>query len=651
MALFTATVGVGTANASNLAALLDASPESWNKTIVGGELQPPPSLNPFLANLADDDDADYQSWTTFAEHQKEDDDRKDGVDEVTERQRNNDSPAQAQRIRLNTSRGNDDESPAVDVLGQGPGTVPGTVTDVGPTEELNGSLSDAKVLPPLEVGDGAFGTGVIGDEAGDPFDFDFFKLEGLSAGETIVFEVVTPLPFEDLDSFVGIWGGPGPFPLLAVNDDGGPGSFDSLVVFQAPFDGDYYVSVGGFGAFVPANPFDSASPSDTGEVGSQGEYSFSVQLAQFDTDFYSFRAEEGDIFGATVFGGSSLELRAPDGTLLMGSSQDVTFAHPESSPLPGGGNASLSYVLDRDGRYTVGVRTLADYRAEFRSFRPLGDSQERETQILFLDFDGQVIDPSIFGGPPGGPTAATLSPLSAFLGGWGLAASDEDAVIDAVVASVKENLKHDIQRMDRNEDFAIEVRNSRDHADRWGQPNVSRIVIGGSVAESGIPTIGIAQSIDVGNFDAEETALVLLDALSANPGDPTFDFGVSLNQFPLAPGSTKIDLVGVAVGNITAHEAGHFFANWHTDQFNPSANIMDQGGNLPGTLGIGPDGVFGSADDVDVDFGPDVFVPREGFVGVEDTLNSISFGLWSDDADDHDDDRDDDDDDDDDDDE
>ena len=39
-----------------------------------------------------------------------------------------------------------------------------------------------------------------------------------------------------------------------------------------------------------------------------------------------------------------------------------------------------------------------------------------------------------------------------------------------------------------------------------------------------------------------------------------------------------------------------------------------------------PDGIFGSADNVDVDFGEDVYVGNEGFTGLEDTLQSISFG-------------------------
>ena len=46
-------------------------------------------------------------------------------------------------------------------------------------------------------------------------------------------------------------------------------------------------------------------------------------------------------------------------------------------------------------------------------------------------------------------------------------------------------------------------------------------------------------------------------------------------------------------------------------------------------FGVGPDGVGGTADDVDVDFGDDAFSPAEGFVGTEDTLGRIVFGLTS----------------------
>ena len=49
---------------------------------------------------------------------------------------------------------------------------------------------------------------------------------------------------------------------------------------------------------------------------------------------------------------------------------------------------------------------------------------------------------------------------------------------------------------------------------------------------------------------------------------------------------------------------------------------MDQGGNFPLLFGVGPDGIGGTADDTDVDFGEDVLNPNEGFAGPEDTLHA-----------------------------
>jgi hypothetical protein len=72
---------------------------------------------------------------------------------------------------------------------------------------------------------------------------------------------------------------------------------------------------------------------------------------------------------------------------------------------------------------------------------------------------------------------------------------------------------------------------------------------------------------------------------------------------------------------VISHEAGHFFGNWHTDP--TAANIMNQG--LARFLG--PDRVFGTADDVDIDFGRGAYWQDEGFAGTEDTLNTIAFGL------------------------
>ncbi|HLT47087.1 MAG TPA: hypothetical protein VK002_07650, partial [Rubricoccaceae bacterium] len=187
----------------------------------------------------------------------------------------------------------------------------------------------------------------------------------------------------------------------------------------------------------------------------------------------------------------------------------------------------------------------------------------------------------------------------------------------------RENLLDDLRHASNNPDVDLVLLNSRDHADPFGTPGVSRLIIGGTIAESGIETIGIASSIDPGNYELEDTAIILLDLLSEQPGDPN-----SLNQYLFAPGQTKAALVGRAVGNVAAHEAGHFLGLFHTDQFNATPALQDAGGNLDNTSGIGRDRTFGTPDDVDVDFVRDVFVMGElPLQGIEDQANTIAFGM------------------------
>jgi hypothetical protein len=67
--------------------------------------------------------------------------------------------------------------------------------------------------------------------------------------------------------------------------------------------------------------------------------------------------------------------------------------------------------------------------------------------------------------------------------------------------------------------------------------------------------------------------------------------------------------------------------NWHVDQYNDVLNLMDQGGNPALLFGVGPDGIGGTADDWDVDFGQDTLNPNEGFTGLENTAARTAWGL------------------------
>jgi hypothetical protein len=473
-----------------------------------------------------------------------------------------------------------------------------------------------------------------------PGDFDVLEFDAL-AGDIIVIEVDTDgqVPGE-LDPIVGLFDSAGnvlldDFGFEAINDDdpnasGPDSSTDSYLTHTIAADGTYYAFIGAYTTFppdvtaFPSNRFDSSTGPFTG---SEGDYD--VVLGRFtqDVDFYSFDLEAGDIIGANITGPTAnfLSLWAPDGgTLLAATPFDTAGAHPPASQLPLGGNSSFGYIVNAPGTYFMGVLSgFDDYTLELRSFRPPQEAT-RTKQRVFLDFDGEEADTSVFGStiiPANQPV--TLSPLSAFLSNWGLTPGDEDAVIDAIVATVEQRLSAHIKSMGMSDIFNIEILNSRDHADPWGDADVSRIIIGGTIAESGIDTIGIAQSVDLGNFDQAEDSLVLLDNLS----DPNSLNPNSLNSFTLDASKTIIDLIGDGVGKIAVHEAGHFFANWHTTNLNLTYDIMDEGGDLAGLIGVGPDAVFGTPDDIDVNFGTDTFSINEAFIGVEDTLNNMSYGL------------------------
>lgn len=527
----------------------------------------------------------------------------------------NDTQATAQWIRrLGTGDGERSQVNITGTLAPWPEATP-----IGPFEEDDGAIPLANptdlgdgevVVAEGQIGDGPHGSG--GDGTGD---FDHFALRDLSAGDEVIADITTPEP--GLDSVLVVYDSEGV--PIAFNDDSGD-SLDSFLVFTVPADGDYFVAIEGCCTFQQ-DPFDSGSGIG---VDTEGPYTIRISRNASESDFYSFDLERGDVVSATVEGGAfNIRLFAPNGTEVMGSSQDASFIYPADTQLTGGGNAVLDHVAASGGRFALRVGTgEGNYQATVRVLRPGFEQRANAVQTFFLDFDGEEVNTGIFGGPG----VRELSPLSAFLSRWGLSAADEDAVIAKTVATVRENLRHDLKDRGANPAFDVRIRHSSSHRDRFGSADVSRVIVGGTIEESGIPTIGIAQSIDPGNFEGEETALVLLDILS-EPRGSDIAGDATLNHY-IRPQSDVVDFVGQALGNVIAHEIGHYIGNWHVDQFNNRTNLMDAGGGDFGRMfGVGPDRIGGTADDTDVDFGRDIFNRQEGFTGVEDTLNRSAFAL------------------------
>ena len=361
-----------------------------------------------------------------------------------------------------------------------------------------------------------------------------------------------------------------------------------------------------------------------------------------DVDYFRITATKGDVLGLAVLAGGTPDSMVAVTDLAGGSytenddHQGQASYYPLGSPLPGAVHSLdsvTSWIVPSDGDYLIRVRSWnaassGDYTLQIRGPRPYFEQlAPPTTQIIFVDFNGASINaPALFGG---GNNPANLSPLSSYMTRWGLTAGDQNAVIDSILATINENFddlrtaalngNRDTDGIDGHMD--VEVRNSRDHADPFGQPFVSRLIVGGDIAQLGISTIGIAEDIDPGNFGPEATAVILLDLMSAPSPDPN-----SINSIPRAASFTKIAAIGRIVGNVCSHEAGHYLGNWHTLNSNATRSIMDAGGNLPINMGgVGADGILGSADDQDVDFSIDAYGGLS--IGSERTNVRTAFAL------------------------
>ena len=486
---------------------------------------------------------------------------------------------------------------------------------VSEEESDDGSITLARQVPlsagsrariHAMIGDGPHGSG--GSETGD---YDFYGIGRLVPGQVITIDITTEQVEPRLDTKVALYNSRGD--RLEQNDDGVFGQRDSYLQTTIAEEEDYYVIVRGINSDWPSNPFD---PTSGPKVGSEGPYTITLGLDATDTDWFSMDLSAGDVVSASVGSEALLAMFADTrGDTLMQSDLDRSVAYADTSPLLRGGTANLAHVAPHNGRFAVAAATgTGAYSMHLAVFRP-GLESEDSGQILFVDFDGASYDASALGGHQN----AQLSPLSHFLALQQLQ-GDEDAIIDRALAVVAENLIEDL-KLELGSQPALQLLNSRDHADPWGAPNVSRIIVGGSQHELGLNTVGIAESIDVGNFKHNETAVVLLDVIT----DPLA--AASFAAVERAPHVSMADLLGLALGNVIAHEAGHLFASFHTGHPDYPVQLMAGGPDPADFVGAGADRVLGTADDRDIDLGRSPYKALEGYVGFQDTRSAVGYGL------------------------
>lgn len=509
----------------------------------------------------------------------------------------------------------------VNAFGLGPGranamVVRGTLAELAPPlrtlptpAEDNGSIESAAATgirgnARVRVS-GVIGDGPYGRTSGD---FDWYQVRA-KAGET----VTAALANNRRGMIVILWNADGQVLDFGLHVPDLPEA-DRVAAYLAPKDETIYVQV-----------LDSITwqldPHDSGSgTGAAPKSPYSLEIGSYlrDRDAVLVRLRRGDVLGTSVAGGANrVSIQRWDSQYVGGlADADLSMYYPPSSPLPGGGNAVAAYVAEADGWYGVIVeRGTGAYRNTVEVYRP-GGERSAATQTIYLDFDGAVVNPAIFGGEPG---RAKLSGLKSFLSGWGLKQSDLPALAAQITKTATENLQADLRKQ-TIPNLQVKVVNGLTGPDLFGRPNVSRVVVGGTIDESGLPTVGIANVIDPGNFSSTDQALVLLDMLSA-PVKGNGSAVVSLNYY-IRPRTDKIAFIGTAIGNVVSHEAGHYIGNFHTENSNGVTSLMDAGGQgFWRMFQAGPDRIGGTADDGDTDFTTDRFALMEGFRGIENTAN------------------------------
>ena len=324
-----------------------------------------------------------------------------------------------------------------------------------------------------------------------------------------------------------------------------------------------------------------------------------------------------------------------------------------------------AYVIGEDGTYflTIAGAGFEDYIADIRIFRaPLEATLPQKIYITVGGgwyYDGAdalrqyalFIDPSVWGSPYTVDDNIVISPLLSFMEEMGLSAdvsfdsyqayfdSDYNKVLGVIESrfnklfpsnidivmpdigfwddpEVLANIFLDPEDPDYVDPFTLEPKwwLFENAVRPWNDTTSSQVFVMGTQVQVAISTIGISESIDPGNFDSYEQAIVLLDTIATT----TTSEDVELN-------GEQFDLVGEVLASVIAHEIGHFTGAYHVDFFNERLDVMDQFY----TLGLGPDGVFNTRDDRRDSrvFGKDQYSTLEGFKGEEDTGAVIYWGV------------------------
>ncbi len=359
-----------------------------------------------------------------------------------------------------------------------------------------------------------------------------------------------------------------------------------------------------------------------------------------DLDTFAMTLRGGDILDVAVLGAAEqFIIRDLDGKVIFGSSSTSFSDNYDHEPRQTLGNATGTLVIPNDGTYSLTVAPdvlglVNNYQVGLRVYRPVTEELAvGDAQIIYLDFDGDVIDGNLVGlsGFQRIPSLfESLELMGIEAGNVNAANNIIDRVIDGTVR-IFEDLTETGDNGDYTEssipgEYAVRILNSRDHGGQisMSDPRLTRLMIGGSGLDINRDDVyGYAQSVDLGNFDLSEYGFFALDLFGADAQD-AIDGGISPNR-------SQVEFIGDFLAAVVAHEAGHVLGMAHTNGDNATGTLSDEGAarSIPYFQSLGPDGIYGTSDDVAPVFADDFYSLAEGFIGTNEITNTLAHLLSS----------------------